>query len=263
MAIITITYYYYIYSIDIFYRTEQWTWEEARQRCRSSDATYHSDLAIMRNLAEFEEVRQLCGWYKEYIEYILQSSSCWIGLHRDEKDLNVWKWVNNETYATMSWASGEPNTEDRFVFIKSDKLYGDDCASCSNKFVCQMDNLILVKENKTWEEAIDHCRALPVDKSSWSHNNQVNFVRSDLLTLHTSEELAYAQSIVREAQTAEVWIGLRWLAGRWLWMDGKTDAGVSMPVCPANGMNCGTLSEKGKQAKNCVERRNFFCFHIV
>ena len=37
----------------------------------------------------------------------------------------------------------------------------------------------------------------------------------DLLNFDTEEESAYAQSIVREAQTDEVWIGLCLLAGRW------------------------------------------------
>ncbi|CAL8349617.1 unnamed protein product [Merluccius merluccius] len=139
--------------------------------------------------------------------------------------------------------------------VNAESRWHDSNCSKDFGFVCQMDNLILVKENKTWEEAIDHCRALQVD--SWQ--NIINPV-FDLLILHTEEEFAYARSIVREAQTDEVWIGLRWLAGRWLWMDGETDDGVSMPVCPANGMNCGTLSEKGKQSRDCVGRRNFFCF---
>jgi len=34
-------------------------------------------------------------------------------------------------------------------------------------------------------------------------------------------------------------------------MDGKPDD--VMAVCPANGMNCGTLSERGKLARNCLE----------
>ncbi|KAK0146193.1 hypothetical protein N1851_014510 [Merluccius polli] len=110
-----------------------------------------------------------------------------------------------------------------------------------------------VKENKTWEEAIAHCRVLDVGLAEL-----YEYPVSDLLSLHTKEEFAYAQRFVDETQTDEVWIGLRWLADGWLWLDWKPD--YSMPVCPANGMNCGTLSERGKQARNCVERRNFFCY---
>ena len=51
--------------------------------------------------------------------------------------------------------------------------------SCSNSYVGRRNNLILVKENKTWEEAHDHC----------------------------------------EAQSDEAWIGLCfWLAGGYGWM---------------------------------------------
>ena len=241
------------YTLGQWTSNKQLTWEEAWQSCRSIDhdyKPYHWNLAIMRNQDDFKRVEQLCA------RLTYPNATCWIGLHKLDTDLNVWKWVNHQTYDTMNWASEEPDTDDRFVRIMGDKLYGEHCASCSFSYVCQLDNLILVKENKTWEEALDHCRALQVYKwRRWE-----NGYMFDLLSFHTEVESSYAQSIVREAKTDEVWIGLRLLAGRWLWMDGKTDDGVSSPVCPANGMNCGTLSEKGKQARSCVERRNFFCF---
>ena len=231
------------------------TWEKAWRKCRSiytKDKPYHSDLAIMRNQKDFHKVKELCVEANPDAIH----PTCWIGLHKADTDLNVWKWVNNLPHDMMNWASEEPNTDDRFVRIMGYKLYGEHFASSSLSYVCQRDNLILVKENKTWEEALDHCRALQARK--WQRGT--NGFMFDILSFHTKEESSHAQSIVREAQTDEVWIGLRLLAGRWLWMDGKTDDGVSSPVCPANGMNCGTLSEKGSQARSCVERRNFFCF---
>lgn len=33
-------------------------------------------------------------------------------------------------------------------------------------FVCLRENVILVKENKTWEEALEHCRGLSYDMVS-------------------------------------------------------------------------------------------------
>ena len=146
--------------LDRHYTLGQWTsvervsWEEAWQRCRSIDNAYkpyHWHLAIMRNQADFHKVHKLCG-----------KATCWIGLHKEDTDLNVWKWVNNQTYDTLDWASGEPDPEDRFAYITGDKLYGERDASSSNNYICLMHNLILVKENKTWEEALDHCRALQV-----------------------------------------------------------------------------------------------------
>ena len=235
------------------YRSGRTSWVEAQRICRSLSAHHHSGLAIIRKERELNHVNHLCA---------VSSTPCWIGLQRDEKDLNVWTWINNEAYNTIRWRAGQPKTQlagencVTVLFDSSTSSYLFDDFPCSSNlaFVCQRDNLVLVKQNKTWEEALYHCRALQVSHNFYDHP------MLDLLSFHTEDESAYAQSIVREAQTDEAWIGLRFLAGRWLWMDGKTGDGVSSPVCPANGRNCGTLSEKGKQARSCVERRNFFCF---
>ncbi|CAL8325610.1 unnamed protein product [Arctogadus glacialis] len=111
-------------------------------------------------------------------------------------------------------------------------------------FLCEH-NLVL-EEEKTWEEALDHCRALEPDAS-------------DLLSFHDEEELSHVQEEMTRALTEEVWIGLRWLAGRWLWMDRTAGGVISLPECPANGNHCGTLSGGGQQARSCVEKRRFFC----
>ncbi|CAL8316569.1 unnamed protein product [Gadus morhua 'NCC'] len=110
-------------------------------------------------------------------------------------------------------------------------------------------HLVFVEEKKTWEEALDHCRALEPDASK----------RRDLLSFHDEEELSYAQEEMTRLQTEEVWIGLRWLAGRWLWMDRTAGGVITLPECPANGNHCGTRSGGGQQARSCVEKRRFFC----
>ncbi|CAL8366506.1 unnamed protein product [Boreogadus saida] len=121
---------------------------------------------------------------------------------------------------------------------------------CDKKlyFLCEC-NLVFVEEKKTWEEALDHCRALGRDASK----------RIDLFSFYEEEELSYAREVMTWAQTEEVWIGLRWLAGRWLWMDRNAGGVITLPECPANGNHCGTLSGGGQQARNCVEKRRFFC----
>jgi len=76
-------------------------------------------------------------------------------------------------------------------------------------FVCQTDNLVLVKENKTWEEAIHYCRALHLGLTTFKENTT-----SDILTFHAEDEFADIQVVARQYHVDEVWIGLRWLAGR-------------------------------------------------
>ncbi|CAL8383421.1 unnamed protein product [Arctogadus glacialis] len=45
-----------------------------------------------------------------------------------------------------------------------------------------MDKLVLVKQNKTWEGALEHCRALKVSRSFYNHP------MFDILSFHTEEE---------------------------------------------------------------------------
>ena len=76
----------------------------------------------MRNQADFQKVKNLCA---KLTNPDVTSPTCWIGLHKEDTDLNVWRWVNHQTHDTLNWASGEPDTEDRFVRIMGDKLYGE------------------------------------------------------------------------------------------------------------------------------------------
>lgn len=64
--------------------------------------------------------------------------------------------------------------------------------SCSDQFpyLCFKNNLILVKQNKTWEEALGHCRDL-----GSGH---------DLVSVQPGEDQAYLLHKVMEADTEEV-----------------------------------------------------------
>ncbi|CAL8326700.1 unnamed protein product [Arctogadus glacialis] len=124
----------------------------------------------------------------------------------------------------------------------------------------RIDNLIPVKKKKTWDEALDHCRDLIVGGSISLNLRFHPDPMFDILSLNNQSEFEYAQGVASAAQMGEVWVGLRWLAGRWLWLDGHPDDGVALPVCPAKEMDCGMLSEDGRGARNCSERRSFFCY---
>lgn len=70
--------------------------------------------------------------------------------------------------------------------------------NCSARFpfVCFRDNLVLVKENKTWEEALEHCRAL---KSP--HHVSILY---DLISVQPGEDHNYMMNKVTEANTEKV-----------------------------------------------------------
>ncbi len=70
--------------------------------------------------------------------------------------------------------------------------------------MCYDEMLVLVKENKTWEEALKHCRALEAsdpNKPASAYRNH----RYDLATLLTEDDRIFAQKKARGATTYGVW----------------------------------------------------------
>uniref|UniRef100_A0A672NEI9 Macrophage mannose receptor 1-like n=1 Tax=Sinocyclocheilus grahami TaxID=75366 RepID=A0A672NEI9_SINGR len=98
-------------------------------------------------------------------------SYVWIGLFRDS-----WQW------------SDQSNTS--FRYWKSDP------------------ELIVIRENLTWSEALRYCR-----------QNHV-----DLVSVHSEEIQRRVMNVVKRASTAAVWLGLRHscTVGIWFWVSGET-----------------------------------------
>ena len=213
-------------------------WVDARDACCSSRHLQHTDLAIVKNTQDANRVSSKCDEFN-----YPKGGSCWVGLSMEYSGGTKVGSGSNPTCALTELPMPVAN-------------------NCSelHPFICQFDNLILVKEKKTWDEALDHCRDLIVGGSI---SLKLRFHRDpmfDILSLNTQSEFEYAQGIASAAQMGEAWVGLRWLAGRWLWLDGHPDDGVALPVCPAKEMDCGTLSGDGRGVRDCSERRNFFCY---
>ncbi|XP_030614937.1 dromaiocalcin-1-like [Archocentrus centrarchus] len=113
-------------------------------------------------------------------------------------------------------------------------------------FICYGGNLVLIEENKTWEEALEHCRALSYDL--------VSVQREDYNIL---------MEVVSGANTEEVWTGLRFLAGKWLWVNGADMMYSDLPLCPGMVQRCGVLTKTGTgrlETRDCSERKNFLCY---
>ncbi|XP_056452997.1 uncharacterized protein LOC130387769 [Gadus chalcogrammus] len=206
-------------------------WWPANRYCKSHYGG-NSTLANARNDLDLPYFSEICGG---------SDVRCWVGL-RYWGINGVWRWEN-----------GQRNS---LPFQLLYHWYDNGCGGihqgrlidrhCSNTFWFLCEHNLVLEEEKTWEEALDHCRALEPDAS-------------DLLSFHDEEELSHVQEEMTRAQTEEVWVGLRWLAGRWLWMDRNAGGVITLPECPANGNHCGTLSGGGMQARNCLEKRRFFC----
>ncbi|XP_065810640.1 snaclec 5-like [Labrus bergylta] len=104
---------------------------------------------------------------------------------------------------------------------------------------------------KTWEEALEHCRE----------------THTDLTNLNSETERRLALSEIQHNHiTKRVWIGLRFLADRWLWLNGDPMVykawrnGDQEHQCPLR-KRCGALTKEGHWENwDCEERLNFICY---
>lgn len=72
----------------------------------------------------------------------------------------TWKWTKGRS-EYRKWAQNEPGNNGDCVSISSlSKLMSTQSCSARFPLLCYSDNVVLVKENKTWEEAQERCRAL-------------------------------------------------------------------------------------------------------
>lgn len=218
------------------------TWSDARTYCRE----HYTDLSSINNQEEEDALLQLSS-LEEY---------SWIGLYNDDHD--TWKWsggTNASFFNWTKWNNAARNTK-CVVFSQAGWLKKD----CENKFsfFCFHNNMVLVKENKTWEEALDHCRSQNME----------------LVSLLSTTALDQVLQTSKAAETDHVWISLRYLAGTWLWVDRAIDDQQSriqqeLPQCPTWTHRCAaySLSEQRLDSWDCADRLNFVCyckrFHLL
>ncbi|KAG5261360.1 hypothetical protein AALO_G00303120 [Alosa alosa] len=159
--------------------TEEKNWPDAQRYCREK----HTDLASVRNLTEndmmIKEVR--AGSHEG------GNGEAWIGLFRDG-----WEWSDGSNSSFRYWGTGEPNFGTQFLAVTTQHIY--------NK-------LVLVRENKTWREALQYCREHHVDLVSVTSKRVQRWVRAR----------------AKGASTAHVWVGLLHSYGvGWYWVCGQT-----------------------------------------
>ncbi|KAF7643817.1 hypothetical protein LDENG_00232780 [Lucifuga dentata] len=224
--------------------TRKTTWHKAQAICRQN----HIDLVTVRNEEDNVNLEEGVGW---------------IGLYREDLQ-SEWKWSRGDEKTTYTnWRQGEPDDPDDFCAYKHANQHKWGGLSCTqeNEFMCYDETLVLVQENKTWEEALQHCRSLEMwDLSTVTATVDDQNHRYDLVSLLTPDDYAYAGEKAQEATTDEVWIGLHFLAGEWLWVSGEEQS-ADVHECPTE--LCGTLKKNDTQTyqrRSCQEKRNFLCY---
>ncbi|KAA0716155.1 hypothetical protein E1301_Tti019923 [Triplophysa tibetana] len=179
---------------------------------------------------------------------VSQTSDAWVGLY---KTSGIWMWTTGKVATQISWYAGQPDNDNCVYLEKLSKKLHD--RSCTNTytFFCMTFEIVLVDQSESWEGALDYCR----------HHHD------DLASLSSNRSMTDALSKITGAQTQYVWIGLRFLAGRWFWISGddlifKVWSSDGQLQCPAQNQRCEALDKNTKTwtPRDCEEKLNFLCF---
>ncbi|KAM8899396.1 macrophage mannose receptor 1-like isoform 2-T2 [Spinachia spinachia] len=164
-------------------------WHEAQTFCRENHTDLVSGLEQQKN--------------PEFISLSTTDKQQWIGLFRD-----TWKWSDGSHFSFRHWDQIPEERRDGDEQLNcatqtSGKWSSKDCRG-ENHFFCYDDMVILIKMNKTWEEALDYCR---------EHHRNLASVTSHRLQ-------AWVERRAGQADTAFVWVGLRYTCtlGFWFWV---------------------------------------------
>ncbi|XP_031610180.2 C-type mannose receptor 2-like [Oreochromis aureus] len=211
------------------------TWTQAQNYCRQ----HHTDLA-----SGLDQI------YSEEFKKLQTSKELWIGLFRDS-----WRWSDGSNFSFRYWDmdsfnDGLNNRTCATTLLERSGRWSS--AGCDQRkpFFCYDDNMILIHEEKTWEEALYYCRE--------KHH--------DLVSITSLQEQAWLQEMAKNASTPFVWLGLRYTCtlGFWFWVTDEVsaysnwDSNSTDDVCDVSG----AMDAAGEQkwvSKADNNKFNFFC----
>ncbi|XP_036002866.1 C-type mannose receptor 2 [Fundulus heteroclitus] len=217
---------------------ERKTWQEAQSYCREK----HTDL--ISGLKQLQD-----GELKEVMDST--TSKSYFGLFRD-----TWRWSDGSSFSFRNWNlqfdyqiinSGQCAMT---VFDDEGRWRNENCA-VRKPFICYDDKVILIKETKTWEEALYYCR---------DHHH-------DLVTITNLDEQRWVQEKAKKASTDYVWMGLRYACTLdfWFWVSDEVVSYENwapdglMDDCDMSGaMKTGEPAHQWRK-RNDADKFNFVC----
>ncbi|KAF6730668.1 C-type mannose receptor 2 [Oryzias melastigma] len=211
-------------------------WTNAQRYCREN----HTDL--ISGLQQLDQLNQT--WndsMKEKLENVF------IGLYSD-----VWVWSDKSSFSFRNWnpQRDRENEELDCAALTDQGTWRNDKCGEQRSFICYEDHVILINENRTWEEALYYCR----------HHHH------DLVTITNLEEQRWVQEKTKNATTPYVWTGLRYTCtlGFWFWVSDEVvryknwASPEQVNECDMSG-----AMETGRDHKwvkiNDEKKFNFFC----
>ncbi|KAF7699341.1 hypothetical protein HF521_004083, partial [Silurus meridionalis] len=226
-------FYCYRYLILV---NESKTWVEALQSYCTQN---YRDLASITTAEEQQRILKVFGNNNDPI---------WIGLYWNYDHSN-WQWTDGQLVSFSKWFSGFP--------INGYFNYPNNCGYLTQQgwkntnywnvypFYCYR-YLILVNESKTWVEALQYCTT-----------NYKGFA-----SLPSTTQMLQAKTEMVLTQTESVWTGLRFMDGKWFWVNGEpVENRDSLLPYPAHPYRCGALNNMTNvwENRNCNETLNFLC----
>ena len=112
--------------------------------------------------------------------------------------------------------------------------------------------MVLIRENKTWREALDYCKGRNME----------------LVSASSSDVQGWVREVSRGASTAHVWMGLSFLCPMelWFWISGVTLCSDDWATGNGTGRNecgrAGALQSGGDRkwvSRPMTEKLNFIC----
>ncbi|KAI4798327.1 hypothetical protein KUCAC02_022132 [Chaenocephalus aceratus] len=153
---------------------EPMNWLQAQSYCR----THHTDLISgITHINEFKN------------QHV--SSPLWIGLFRE-----IWSWSDGKNVSFRNWdpdSFPDEASKTCATTTPNGKWNSDECTD-QKPFYCYDDKVILIKEKKTWDEALTYCRE--------KHH--------DLVSITDRHQQRWVEKRAKMADTEFVWLGMRY-----------------------------------------------------
>ncbi|XP_047242690.1 C-type mannose receptor 2-like [Girardinichthys multiradiatus] len=215
---------------------EKKTWQEAQSYCREK----HTDLISGLKQLQDEELKN-----------VMKSADKepYFGLFRD-----TWRWSDGSSFSFRHWNNDlnnqQLNSGQYAAAFNDEGRWKNDSCALTKPFICYDDKVILIKENKTWEDALYYCR---------DHYH-------DLVTITNKNEQRWVQEKAKNASTDHVWMGLRYTCTLdfWFWVSDEVvsyknwASDAPMDDCDMSGA-METRGEHKWRKKNDIEEFNFIC----